>query len=99
MKTLADLKRYLATPEATLQMIAYSSCIRGEWIEATPKNNEARKVGKLQTNSFALIDSNGKKSWLDFGKSSYWSFDGNTVFYSTDYCRITYIMGATNENV
>jgi hypothetical protein len=73
MKTLADFKRYLATPDASLKMIHLS--YNGQ--ERPVFTNEWRTVAKLQTNSVALRTPTNKsgKSWLEFGKASEWLFD------------------------
>lgn len=99
MKTLADFKRYLATPEATLQMVAieHRNPNTGEWVSKPPHNPNPRKVAKVQTNSIALLDPMTKsgKSWLDFGKASEWQFDSasNTAVNETKYTRLTYLLG------
>lgn len=94
IKTLAELKRHLATPNATLQMIEYASCIQGEWIEKTPHNSNPRKVAILQTNAVALKDDTKEwgKSWLWFGKASEWSFNGNQATNLTPYTKIVYLV-------
>ena len=94
IKTLAELKRHLATPNATLQITEFASCIRGEWIEKQPHNPKPRQVAKLQTNSVALKDETTKSgtSWLEFGKAIEWTFNGNQATKLTPYTKIVYLV-------
>jgi hypothetical protein len=74
MNTLADFKRYLATPGAKVRLISING--------ATPRPElaEWRTVATLQTNAVAFVTANKSgKSWLYFGKASDWRFGGNTV--------------------
>ena len=92
MKTLADLKRELAKPNATLTLLAYA--VSGE-----PKPHVyagvARTVHTLQTNAVALSHpENGKVSWLTFGKAGDWKFDGNVATYADAYISLTYELSA-----
>lgn len=95
MKTLTDLKRYLATPSATVTMTNYELPASDGWRALTPHNTNPRTVAKLQTNSVALFDDTTKsgKCWMDFGKASQWTFDGDTAIKTSEYCRLTYRMG------
>lgn len=47
------------------------------------------KIGRVQSNSFTRIINEGanagKESWMDFGKSSDWTFDGNTATNTSGY--------------
>jgi hypothetical protein len=72
MKTLADFKRFLAEPDATLTLIKYA--VNGD-VQLHKYQGIPRKVSKLQTNSVRLATPEGKTSWLDFGKASEWAFD------------------------
>lgn len=95
MKTLTDLKRYLATPSATVTMTNYELPAGDGWRALTPHNTNPRTVAKLQTNAVALFDDTTKsgKSWLTFGNASEWTFDGLIATNTTKYCRLTYRIG------
>jgi hypothetical protein len=87
MNTLADFKRYLATPNARVRMISF----HGQ--TPNPALAEWRTVAKLQTNAVAFATANNSgKSWLEFGKASGWTFDGNTVSIGG----LVYEIGAEN---
>lgn len=92
MRTLAELKRHLATPEATLQMTAYELLRDGEWVSVPVKNPEVRKVAKLQANAVSLYTDGSRSgvSWLYFEKASEWSFDGNKAIQTGSNVRLTY---------
>lgn len=95
MKTLADLKRYLAKDGATLQLVSREHLnSENVWVSATPFNTDKRKVAKLQTNSVSLVTPTNKSgvSWLDFGKASEWTFDGNKATTETNHFRMTYLV-------
>ena len=97
MKTLTDLKRYLATPNATLTMTGHALLNRNqEWIPSPVLHNpNPRTVKKLQTNAVALNDNATKsgESWLDFGKASEWTFTDNTATLTSSFVRLTYTIG------
>lgn len=94
MKTLADLKRYLALPEASLRMVSLEWLRDGEWVSTHVRNPNFRGVAVLQTNAVALADDTVKsgKSWLYFGKASEWAFDegSNLIVNLSGSTRITY---------
>lgn len=95
MKTLADLKRYLATPNATLTMTSREIPNNGEWQLRPVHNPNPRQVKKLQTNAVALWDDTTSSGtcWLDFDKASEWKFNGNTAILETEFIRLTYTIG------
>lgn len=72
IKTLADFKRFLATPGATLQVIQHDF--------VTP---EKAKPGFFDPKQVALVQSNSVKfttgSWLPFGKAKDYRFNGDEV--------------------
>lgn len=44
------------------------------------------KIGRVQAASFARVNSDGKESWLEFGKAGHWVFpDTNTAVFSDGY--------------
>jgi hypothetical protein len=93
MKNLAELKRYLAQPNAALRMESLEWFHNGEWVSEVVKNPNFRGVAKLQTNCFALeTDTESGTSWLWFGKASEWAFDTTTnrMVYLSSGTRITY---------
>jgi hypothetical protein len=91
MKTLADFKRYLATPDARLELIELSY----NGIDKPVKDRGFRAVAKLQTNSVALATPTNKsgKSWLDFGKASEWTFNeaNKSAIYESRGTKLTYL--------
>jgi hypothetical protein len=91
MKTLADFKRYLATPDAQLNMIELSY----NGVDKPVKDWGFRRVAKLQTNSVALATPTlaSGKSWLDFGKASEWTFNeaNKSAVNESNGTRITYL--------
>lgn len=92
---LADLKRHLATPGATLTMTGYEMLVNGQFQHRPIRNPNPRQVAKLQLNSVALFDDSTKsgKSWLDFGLASDWKFEGNTAVCTPGQIRLTYTIG------
>lgn len=92
MKTLAELKRHLATPNATMQMTAYEILKDGQWESRPVRNSEARTVAKLQTNAVSLHTDNSRSgvSWLYFEKASEWQFDGDKAIQTSGGIRLTY---------
>jgi hypothetical protein len=93
MKNLAELKRYLAQPNAALRMESLEWYQDGKWVNLEIKHPNFRGVAKLQTNSFALkTDTESGASWLQFGKASEWAFDTTTnrMVYLSSGTRITY---------
>lgn len=76
MKTLADLKRYLALPNAAMRMVSIEWLRDGEWQVTPVRNPDFRGVAVLQSNAVAFEDATKSgKSWLYFGKASEWAFD------------------------
>jgi len=78
VRSLADFKRFLAEPGATLQII------QNDWmnpektshpIAAKPNYFEPRQVARLQSNT-VMFTSGG---WLRFPKAKHARFDGDTV--------------------
>ena len=85
MRTLADLKRRLAVPGAVINLTENTAAPQ-------PAGHPAwlpRTVHKLQTTCFvSLVD--GKKWWMDFGKASEWTFDGDVATRSLPRGRISF---------
>lgn len=77
LNSLADFKRFLATPGATVQII------RHDWATShNPKPGffDPRKVVKVQSNGVAFESSSSSNgSWLYFDKASNYRFDGDKV--------------------
>lgn len=78
VRTLADFKRFLALPGATVQIT------RNDWADATktihpltPKANywDTKQVATLQSNTVQFTTG----SWLKFPKAAHARFDGDTV--------------------
>jgi hypothetical protein len=82
MRSLADLKRYLALPNAAMRMVSHEwyNATQGEWISKSPHNPNYRGVSILQSNAVAFEDDTTKsgKSWLYFPKASEIAFDSAT---------------------
>ena len=83
LRTLADFKRFLATPGATVQVI------RNDWSDATktihpiqPKPGywDAKQIDRVQSNCVRF--STG--SHLNFPKAAHARFDGDTVTLCMD---------------
>lgn len=75
--TLADFKRYLTTPGATVRLVS----VNGH--PAALAVSGWRTVAKLQTNAVAFNSATvSGKSWLEFGKASDWRFSGNRAEYN-----------------
>lgn len=77
VRSLADFKRFLAMPGATVQVI------RNDWSDATktihpitpkPGYFDPKQVSKLQSNGVYFTT-----GWLQFPKSAHARFDGDTV--------------------
>ena len=70
VKTLADFKRFLASPGATLQVI------RHDFV-----TTDKAKPGFFEPKTVALVQSNAVKfstgSWLPFGKAAHYRFTGS----------------------
>jgi hypothetical protein len=92
MQTLAEMKRHLATPDATLAMTNYELLRDGEWVSTPPRHSGPRKVAKLQTNAVSLYTDGTRSgvSWLYFGKASDWGFSGKIAVYTDRTIRMTY---------
>ena len=96
MKTVADLKRYLAltgpTPgeQASLRMVSleWRNSQTGEFEHRPVKNPNFRGIAKLQTNS--LMFEGG--SWLDIPKATETEFDNenNLITITQKDCRMVY---------
>jgi hypothetical protein len=73
-RNLAEFKRFLALPGATVTMIEHSA-----FEQMRPEKRDEmfgpRTVQKLQTN--AVQFSNG--GWLQFGKAADWTFENDTA--------------------
>lgn len=78
VKSLADFKRFLAVPGATLQVV------RNDWMDpaktshpltAKPNYFDAKQVQKLQSNTVQFTTG----GWLQFPKAAHAKFDGDTV--------------------
>jgi hypothetical protein len=72
VKTLADFKRFLALPGATVQITRHDYVLRDK---AKPGFLDPRTVAKLQTN--AVQFSGG--SWLYFKSAREYRFNGDTM--------------------
>jgi len=87
VRNLAQFKRFLATPGATVTMIEHSA-----FEQMRPEKRDEmfgpRTVQKLQTN--AVQFSNG--GWLHFGKASDWTFENDTAT-----CRVAAREGYRDE--
>lgn len=70
IKNLSQLKKYLSSPEAEVEVIYYQ---RGnhKWM------NVKRKVEKVQTISVKFVGG----SWFEFGKASDYIFNGDNTFH------------------
>jgi hypothetical protein len=92
MQTLAEMKRHLATPDATLTMTNYEVLKDEGWKSSPPRHSGARKVAKLQTNAVSLYTDGTRSgvSWLYFGKASNWEFSGNVAICTDGTIRMTY---------
>jgi len=87
MKNLAQLKKIVALPNTTLTLTATES----NGMPAHKFLGITRKVGKIQTNGIYLVDpETNRGSWLDWGKASLWSFDGDLATYQDEWTTLTY---------
>ena len=78
LKTLADFKRFLATPGATVQVVRNDWCDPSKTIHPiTPKAGywEPKHVSKVQSNAVRFTTG----SYLPFPKAGHMRFDGDTV--------------------
>ena len=98
IETLADFKRYLAMPEAKLQLtgIAWFTPETKFWRQLPVHNSSWRKVGKVQTKMFTLVDEEGKPSWITFGKADEWEFNDWTATNTAGDTRLTYQISEIN---
>lgn len=82
LKTLADLKRFLAKPGATVQLV------RHDWTvgkTGKPALWEPRAVAKLQTNAVAFkMSDSDRPSWLYFDNAKRFRFEGEFFFVLLD---------------
>lgn len=87
--SLADFKRWLATPGATVQVIHHWRG-DGSWLEEARRRAffSPRTVKTLQTNGVYFSDN----SFLGFGKAKDWSFkdDCATVQFGGPHATIVY---------
>jgi len=83
IKTLADLKRVLATPDVVVTLLGFYDVAREV---AMPHKflNEPRKVGKLQTDSVRFDTESGAPSWIYFGGAKAWMFEKNEAWQTID---------------
>lgn len=72
IKTLADFKRFLATPGATVQVIRHDFVTPEK---AKPGFFEPKQVARVQTNAVKFTTG----SWLPFGKAAHYRFAGDEV--------------------
>lgn len=82
LKTLADFKRFLARPGATVQLIRHDWATSGlaPAYATKPHLWEPRSVGKLQTNAVGFKTPGRKElSWLEFGTAARYRFNGAEV--------------------
>lgn len=90
LKSLAGFKRALARPGAMVQIIEHSFAETRK-----PKSDpfwQPRKVVRLLAGSAAFEMPEGRASWLQFGKASNWSFEGNRAKMNDDGLRIVYVV-------
>jgi len=78
LTTLADFKRFLAEPGATVQVI------RNDWMDGTKTSYPiVAKPGYFDPKQVALVQSNSVKfstgSWLSFPKRAHVRFNGDIV--------------------
>lgn len=79
VKTLADFKRFLAQPGATVQVV------RNDWMDAekTP-HPVVPKAGYFEPKQVSRLKSNGvyfTTGWLAFPKAAHVRFDGDTATF------------------
>jgi hypothetical protein len=83
VRSLADFKRFLAQPGATVQII------RNDWSDPAKTSHpmtaragywDAKQVEKLQTNAVRFTSG----SWLQFPKAAHARFDGDTATFCLD---------------
>jgi hypothetical protein len=81
LTSLADFKRFLATPGATVQIVRHDWVGEGAGkIPAKDHFFDPRKVQKLQTNAVAFVSPHDKNgSWLWFRKAKDFRFEGDVV--------------------
>ena len=72
VKSLADFKRFLASPGATVQVTHHDFVTPDR---AKPGFFDPKQVAKVQSNSVQFTTG----SWLAFGKASSYRFNGDTV--------------------
>lgn len=102
MKTLADLKRYVAKPNAKVRLtyLAYPldrfTSVEG-WVECdlSERMSGWREVCKVDTTGFGLDTPAGDglpqlMSWAEFDVASVWSFEGNFATKRTEFVHLTY---------
>lgn len=84
MKTLAEFKRVLALPGVQVRMVSHN--------DKEPRSNIAgwRTVDRIQTNGVYFLNADGKTSWLDFGKASEWSFNGQYATLDQGWLKMVY---------
>jgi len=76
IRSLADFKRFLAPPGATLEVLRNDVMTRdGFTPETRPQSFGKHQVKKLQINAGQLAGDN----WLWFGKAAEYRFEGDVV--------------------
>ncbi|MBD2746134.1 hypothetical protein IC232_05405 [Microvirga sp. BT688] len=76
VRTLADFKRFLARPGASIETVRNDVMMRnGQTPETRPQAYGLRQVKKLQTNAVQFTGDN----WLWFDKVAKYRFAGDTV--------------------
>ncbi|MFC1459379.1 hypothetical protein ACETIH_22295 [Microvirga arabica] len=76
IRSLADFKRFLARPGATIETLRNNVMTRnGRTPETRPQDFGAHQVKKLQTNAVQFTGDN----WLWFGKAAEYRFAGDVV--------------------
>ena len=92
IKSLADFRRVLRTPGLSVLLIENTAAPQPPdhpcWLPTT--------VAKVQTNSVAFNVA-GKKWWIDFGKASEWSFDGDVATNTRERGRIAFRLSLPAE--
>ncbi len=79
IKTLADFKRFLATPGATVQVV------RNDWMDAAKTSHPlTAKPGYFEPKQVVKLQSNGvyfTTGWLQYPKAAHVRFDGDTATF------------------
>lgn len=96
LKTLADFKRALATPDATLTITHFVHTATGRPMEHKFANLN-RPIVKVQTNAVAILSPVTIYSWLYFGNASDWVFNGNIACQVDEHAILVYRLNLPEE--